>query len=49
MIVWALIVVSYLGLCLTFLAVTGEVVRLSQPVVAVVCWIEQVDVADEHL
>ncbi len=40
---------SYLGLAFTFLAVTCEVIGLSQPVVAVVCWIEEVYVADEHL
>lgn len=41
--------VSYLGFAFTFLAVTGEVIGLSQPVVAVVCCIEEVYVADEHL
>lgn len=40
---------SYFGLAFTFLAVTGEVIRLSQPVVAVICWIEEVYVADEQL
>lgn len=40
---------SYLGLVFAFLALTGEVIGLSQPVVAVVCWIEEVYVADEHL
>lgn len=40
---------SYLGLRFTFLAVAGEIVGLSQPVVAVVRWVEEVYVADEHL
>lgn len=45
----ALPVVSYTGLGFAFLALTGEVIELSQPVVTVVCWIEEVYVADEHL
>ena len=40
---------SYFGPAFTFLAVTGEVIRLSEHVVAVICWVEEVYVADEHL
>lgn len=40
---------SYFGLAFTFLALAGEEIRLSQPVVAVICWIKKVYVADEHL
>lgn len=40
---------SYFGPGFTFLAVTGEVIGLSQPDAAVVCRIEEVDVADECL
>lgn len=40
---------SCLGHVVTVLAVTGEIVALSQPVVAVVCRKEDVYVADEHL
>lgn len=40
---------SHHGPALALLTLTGEVIRLSQPVVAVFCWIEDVDVADEHL
>lgn len=40
---------SYHGLAFTFLALTGKVIGLSQPAVAVICWIKEVYVADEHL
>lgn len=40
---------SYHGLARTFLAVTGEKIGFSQPVVAVFCSIKKVYVADEHL
>lgn len=45
----SLFIGSYFGLGFTFLAVTGEVVGLSQPQIAVICWVEEVYVADEHL
>lgn len=40
---------TYFGLAFTFLAFTCEIVGLSEPGVAIICWIEQVYVADEHL
>lgn len=40
---------SYFGLALAFRTAAGEVIALSQPVIAVICWIEKVYVADEHL
>lgn len=44
-----LFMLSYHGLARTFLAVTGEKIGFSQPVVAVLCRIKKVYVADEHL
>lgn len=40
---------SHHGPAFALLTLTGEIIRLSQPVVAVFRWIEDVDVADEHL
>lgn len=40
---------SHHGPAFTLLTLTGEVIRLPQSVVAVFRWIEDVDVADEHL
>lgn len=40
---------SYFGLGFTFLTITAEVIGLPQPVVAIICWVKEVDVADEHL
>lgn len=41
--------VSYHWLAFTLLTLTGEIIRLSQPVVAIFCGIQRVYVADEHL
>lgn len=40
---------SHHGPAFALLTLAGEIIGLSQPVVAVFCWIEDVDVADEHL
>ena len=40
---------SYFGLGFALLTVTGEVVRIPQPAVAVVCRVQDVYVADHHL
>lgn len=40
---------SHHGPAFALLTLTGEIIRLSQSVVALLRWIEDVDVADEHL